>query len=60
MNLILQIFGRSHGRSSYLRILGKGLQLPVNLLSVISKDFEKLVNNSFVDYLEKCGLFFNY
>ena len=28
-----------------------------NLLSVISKVFEKLVNNMFVDRLEKCGVF---
>ena len=30
---------------------------PVSLLSVVSKVFEKLVNNIFVDHLEKCGLF---
>ena len=30
---------------------------PVSLLSVISKILEKLVNNSIVDHLEKCGLF---
>ena len=30
----------------------------VSLLSVVSKVFEKLVNNRIVDYLEKCGLFF--
>ena len=30
---------------------------PVNLLSVVSKVFEKLVNNRIVDHLEKCGLF---
>ena len=30
---------------------------PVSLLSVVSKVFEKLVNNGIVDYLEKCGLF---
>ena len=29
----------------------------VNLLSMISKVFEKLVNNRIVDHLEKCGLF---
>ena len=29
---------------------------PVSLLSVISKVFEKLVNNRIVDHLEKCGL----
>ena len=30
---------------------------PISLLSVVSKVFEKLVNNSIVDHLEKCGLF---
>ena len=30
---------------------------PVSLLSVISKIFEKPVNNRIVDHLEKCGLF---
>ena len=30
---------------------------PVSLLSLVSKVFEKLVNNRLVDYLEKCGLF---
>ena len=29
--------------------------LPVSLLSVVSKVFEKLVNNRIVDHLEKCG-----
>ena len=30
---------------------------PVSLLSVVSKLFEKLINNRIVDHLEKCGLF---
>ena len=30
---------------------------PVSLISVVSKVFEKLVNNRIVDQLEKCGLF---
>ena len=30
---------------------------PVSLLSVVSKDFEKLVNNRIVDHLEKYDLF---
>ena len=30
---------------------------PVSLLSVVSKVFEKLVNNRIVDHLEICGLF---
>ena len=29
----------------------------VSLLSVVSKVFQKLVNNRIVDHLEKCGLF---
>ena len=29
---------------------------PVSLLSVFSKRFEKLVNITLVDHLEKCGL----
>ena len=33
---------------------------PVNLLSVVSKVFEKLVNNRVVDQLEKCGLFLDF
>ena len=31
-----------------------------SLLSVVSKVFEKLVNNSIVDHLEKCGLFYDF
>ena len=31
---------------------------PVSLLSLVSKVFEKLLNNRIVDHLEKCGLFF--
>ena len=31
---------------------------PVSLLSVVSKVFEKLVNNKILDHPEKCGLFF--
>ena len=30
---------------------------PASLLSVVSKVFEKLVNNKIVDHLEKSGLF---
>ena len=30
---------------------------PVSFLSVVSKVFEKLVNNRIVNHLEKCGLF---
>ena len=30
---------------------------PVSLLSVVSKVFEKLLNNRIVDHLQKCGLF---
>ena len=31
---------------------------PLSLLSMVSKIFEKLVNNRIVDHLEECGLFF--
>ena len=30
---------------------------PVSLLSVVSKIFEELVNNRFIDHLEKCGVY---
>ena len=30
---------------------------PVSLLSMLSKVFEKLVNNRIVDHLAKCGIF---
>ena len=30
---------------------------PVSLLSMVSKVFEKLVNNRNADHLQKCGLF---
>ena len=30
---------------------------PVNLLSVVSKVFEKLIYSRIVDHLQKCGLF---
>ena len=33
---------------------------PVSLLSVVSKVFEKVVNNRIVDHLEKCGLIFDF
>ena len=31
---------------------------PVSLLSVVSKVFEKFLNNMIVDHLEKCNVFF--
>ena len=46
----------SHWWSLYLRMLRKGYS-PVSLFSVVSKVFQKLVNNRIVDHLEKCGLF---
>ena len=30
---------------------------PVSILSVFSNVFEKLVNNSILDHVEKCGIF---
>ena len=42
-------------------MLGKGSQLETTALlvffSLVSKVFEKLVNNRIADHLEKCGLF---
>ena len=49
-----------HWWSLYLRMLGEKYTAkscgPVSL-SVVSKIFEKLVNNRIIDHLEKCGLF---
>ena len=33
---------------------------PVSLLSVVSKVFERLINNNIVDHLVKCSLFSNF
>ena len=43
----------------YLRMLGRGLNTNclVSPLSVVSKIFEKFVNNSLANHLKKCGLF---
>ena len=32
----------------------------VNLLSIVSKVFEKLVNNTIIDHFEKYGLFYDF
>ena len=40
-------------------MLGK-VYSPVSLLSVVSKVFEKLLNNRIANYIEKCGLFSNF
>ena len=40
------------------RTITKNYCHPVSLLSVVSKVFEKPVNNRIVDHLHKCGLFF--
>ena len=45
---VLPLFKNVGERSSYC---------PVSYLSVVSKVFEKLVNNRIVDHLEKCDLF---
>ena len=44
-------------------MLGKGIQLKPSALlvfSLVSKVFEKLVNNKLVNHLEKCDLFSNF
>ena len=45
---VFKIVGERSGAKNYL---------PASLLSVVSKVFEKLVNNGIVDHLGKCGLF---
>ena len=50
---VFQIIGRSHLGE---RSTTKNFRC-ISLLSVVSKFFEKLVNNKLVDHLEKCGLF---
>ena len=52
VSLVFPVFNNVGERSSAQNYF------PVNLLSVVSKVFEKLVNNRIVDHLEKCGLFF--
>ena len=42
------------------RSLTKKYHLVVSLLFVVSKDFEKFVNNRIVDRLEKCGIFYGF
>ena len=49
--LVVPVFKNVRDRST-----AKNYQ-PVGLLSVVSKVFEKLVNNRIVDHQEKCGLF---
>ena len=45
---IFKIVGERSGAKNYL---------PASVLSVVSKVFEKLMNNRIVDHLEKCGHF---
>ena len=56
-HFVFQTVGRSHLLSQYdgERSMAKQYR-PVSLLSVVCWVFEKLVNNRFVDHLEKCGL----
>ena len=53
--------GRSYQWSLYLKNVGERSTAtnycPVSPLVVVSKVFEKLVNNRIVDHLEKCDLF---
>ena len=44
----IKFYSQKYGQKNYR---------PVRLLSVVSKVFEKLVNNRIVDHLVKCGLF---
>ena len=54
VSLVVPVFKNVGGRSTAKNYC------PVSLLSVVSEVFEKLVNNSIVDPLEKCGLFSNH
>ena len=54
VSLVVPVFKNVEERST-----AKNYHL-VSLLSVVSKVFEKLVNNRIVDQLEKCGLFSNF
>ena len=60
-SLVFRTVGRFHQWSLYLRILEESSTAksyyPVNLLYVVSKVLEKLVNNRIVDHLEEQGLF---
>ena len=51
MVLVFKNFGERSTAKNYC---------PVSLLSVVSKVFEKVVNNRIVDHLEKCGLIFDF
>ena len=51
VSLVVPIFNNAGERSA------PKTYCHVNLLSVVSKIFEKLANNRIVDHLEKCGLF---
>ena len=51
VSLVVPVFKNFGGRST-----AKNYR-PVSLLSVVSKVFQKLVNNRIVDHLEKCDLF---
>ena len=44
---VFKIVGERSGTKNYL---------PASLLSVVSKVFEKLVNNGIVNHLGKCGM----
>ena len=54
VSLVVPVFKNVWERST-----GKNYR-PVSFLSVVSKIFEKLVNNVIVNHLEKCGLFYDF
>ena len=54
VSLVIPVFKNIWGRYATKN------DCPVTLFSVVSKVFEKLVNNAIVDHLEKCGLFSNF
>ena len=58
MNLVFQIVGRSHLVIPVFKNAGERSATKkyryVGLLSLVSKSFQRLVNNRHLDYLEKC------
>ena len=57
-------YWKFHWWCLYLRMLGERSTTKIyhllSCVSVVSKVFEKPVNNRIVDHLEKCGLFFSF
>ena len=55
--ILAELFSKFLKESCFPDCWKVSLVVPVSLLSVVSKVFEKFLNNWIVDHLEKCGLF---